>query len=497
MVLRMALRAPEPRRAGARRASACRLAGPPPGAHDAGARAACSPRRRRRSRAARSARSPRRRASASGVIDGLVDDGALETVGAAAGRRSRRRPDPDHADAALSTGAGAPPRRRCVATRRAPRRVLASTLLDGVTGSGKTEVYFEAVAEALRRGRQALILLPEIALTGAVPRPLRARASARGRRNGTPASAARRRERIWRGRGARRGARRGRRALGAVPAVPRTSACIVVDEEHEAAYKQEDGVRYHARDMAVVRGRLEGAPVVLASATPSIESRVNAERGRYRHVAPAGALRRPRAAGDRRDRPAHGRRPPRGRWLVAARSSRRSRETLARGRAGAALPQPPRLRAADAVPRLRPPLPVPELLGLAGRAPLPPRARLPPLRPCRAPARACPACGAADALARLRPGRRAHRRGGRRALFPERARAGAVVRLSRAAPSGCGASSTAVAAGEVDIVIGTQLVAKGHNFPQPDAGRRGRRRSRPRVAAIRAPPSAPSSCCSR
>ena len=79
---------------------------------------------------------------------------------------------------------------------------------------------------------------------------------------------------------------------------------IVVDEEHDPAYKQEDGVHYHARDMAVVRARIADIPIVLASATPSVETEVNARRGRYRRLAAAGALRRPAPAGDRGDRPA-------------------------------------------------------------------------------------------------------------------------------------------------------------------------------------------------
>ena len=155
-------------------------------------------------------------------------------------------------------------------------------LLEGVTGSGKTEVYFEAVAEALRQHRQALILMPEIALTAQFLDRFAARF---GVRPGTWHSGVtgRRRERLYAG-----------IASGEVKVVAGARSAlflpyaklglIVVDEEHEAAYKQEDGVHYHARDMAVVRGRIEKAPVVLASATPSIETRVNVERGRYRHI---------------------------------------------------------------------------------------------------------------------------------------------------------------------------------------------------------------------
>ena len=90
---------------------------------------------------------------------------------------------------------------------------------------------------------------------------------------------------------------------------------IVVDEEHDPAYKQEDGVHYHARDMAVVRARGADIPIVLSSATPSVETEVNARRGRYQRLSSAGALRRPATAGDRGDRPAR-EGPPRGRFIA-------------------------------------------------------------------------------------------------------------------------------------------------------------------------------------
>ena len=156
------------------------------------------------------------------------------------------------------------------------------SLLDGVTGSGKTEVYFEAVAEALKSGGQALVLVPEIALTqagmsrfearfGVAPAPWHSQLGDAPRR------------RVW------REVAQGRAQLvvGARSALylpfPKLRL-IVVDEEHDTSYKQEEGVIYNARDMAVVRAKIAKHSVVLASATPSLESLVNARTGRYAHV---------------------------------------------------------------------------------------------------------------------------------------------------------------------------------------------------------------------
>jgi primosomal protein N' (replication factor Y) len=155
-------------------------------------------------------------------------------------------------------------------------------LLDGVTGSGKTEVFFEAVAATLRAGRQALILLPEIALTNTFIARFTRRFGtkpAEWHSDMTPAQ----RARVW------RGVLEGnvRAVVGARSALflPfRELGLLVLDEEHDGAYKQSDGVNYHARDMAVVRAHLAGARVILSSATPSVETRNNANNGRYAHV---------------------------------------------------------------------------------------------------------------------------------------------------------------------------------------------------------------------
>jgi primosomal protein N' (replication factor Y) (superfamily II helicase) len=213
-----------------------------------------------------------------GVIDGLIDEGTLETV-VLPPEKLMRTPDADFAkpDFALGQLAAADALRLTVA-----QGGYTVTLLDGVTGSGKTEVYFEAVAENIRRGQQTLILMPEIALTAQFLDRFSARFGVR------PAEwhsqlTQRIRQRTW-----------AAVAGNEVPVVVGARSAlflpyadlglIVVDEEHDPAYKQEDGAHYNARDMAVVRGSIAKIPVVLASATPSVESEVNARRGRYRHL---------------------------------------------------------------------------------------------------------------------------------------------------------------------------------------------------------------------
>jgi primosomal protein N' (replication factor Y) len=155
-------------------------------------------------------------------------------------------------------------------------------LLEGVTGSGKTEVYLRAIADVLAEGRQALVLVPEIGLTPQTLARFRARL-------GVPVLAMHsgladgERARAWTAMA--RG--EGRVMVGTRSAVfcPLPQAgLIVVDEEHDASYKQQDGVRYHARDLALVRARALGVPVLLGSATPSLESLHNALAGRYGHV---------------------------------------------------------------------------------------------------------------------------------------------------------------------------------------------------------------------
>lgn len=169
---------------------------------------------------------------------------------------------------------------------------FATYLLDGVTGSGKTEVYLQAIADCLAAGKQALVLVPEIGLT---PQTL-------GRfreRLGVPVHALHsglsdgERARVWAA--AWRGEAKlivGTRSAVFTP-LP-NAGLIVIDEEHDGSYKQQDGIRYHARDFALVRGKALDVPVILGSATPSLESLHNAYSGRYRH------LRLSRRAGDAR-----------------------------------------------------------------------------------------------------------------------------------------------------------------------------------------------------
>jgi primosomal protein N' (replication factor Y) len=214
-----------------------------------------------------------------GVVDGLIDEGTLETV-VLPPEPVAEKPDPDFTTTDFTGDqlAAAAELKATVA-----KGGYAVTLLDGVTGSGKTEVYFEAVADMIRAGRQSLILMPEIALTAQFLDRFAARFGVRPAEWHSELSP-RKRARTWRA-----------VAEGDVSVVVGARSAlflpyanlglIVVDEEHDQAYKQEDGVHYHARDMAVVRGHIAQIPVVLSSATPSLETEVNARRARYGRLA--------------------------------------------------------------------------------------------------------------------------------------------------------------------------------------------------------------------
>ena len=157
-----------------------------------------------------------------------------------------------------------------------------TTLLKGVTGSGKTEVYLEAVGACLAAGRQALVLLPEIALTAEFLTRVEARFGARPAEWHSGVTMTERR-RAWR-MVSEGGAQLVVGARSALFLPFQDLGLIVVDEEHDTSYKQEDGVLYNARDMAVLRASLTKAQVVLASATPSLESWANADAGKYKRV---------------------------------------------------------------------------------------------------------------------------------------------------------------------------------------------------------------------
>ncbi|MFT6473628.1 primosomal protein N' [Qipengyuania profunda] len=213
-----------------------------------------------------------------GVLRGLVNHGALEPVEVDCDRPYPPA-RPDFVEIALSAQQREAADIFSSAVRKAE---FAPFLLDGVTGSGKTETYFEPVAEALRMGRQVLVLLPEIALTENFLHRFE-------ERFGAPPV-------LWHSSLKSTERRRAYRAVSegsAQVVVGARSALflpfarlglIVVDEAHETSFKQEEGVRYNARDVAVMRGHFEQVPVVLASATPALESLQMAESGIYAKI---------------------------------------------------------------------------------------------------------------------------------------------------------------------------------------------------------------------
>ncbi|RNF84514.1 primosomal protein N' [Montanilutibacter psychrotolerans] len=187
-----------------------------------------------------------------------------------------------HADTPISPFTLGEGQRAAVDAVLAARDGFAALLLDGVTGSGKTEVYLQAIADCLARGKQALVLVPEIGLTPQTLARFRARL-------GVPVHALHsglsdgERARTWAA--AARGDARvvvGTRSSVFLP-LPE-AGLLVVDEEHDGSFKQLDGIRYHARDFALVRAKALGVPVLLGSATPSLESLRNAQAGRYAHL---------------------------------------------------------------------------------------------------------------------------------------------------------------------------------------------------------------------
>ncbi|MBN2905129.1 MAG: primosomal protein N' [Rhodobacteraceae bacterium] len=389
------------------------------------------------------------------VIKGLIPSGAVLEEDT-----PRDRPYP-RLDPARPGVALAPDQDAAAASLRAgvAGGGYGTTLLRGVTGSGKTEVYLEAVAECLAQGRQALVLLPEIALTAEFLTRVEQRFGARPAEWHSGVTMTERR-RCWRmvGRG---GAQLVVGARSALFLPFRDLGLIVVDEEHDSSYKQEDGVLYNARDMAVLRASLASAQVVLASATPSLESWANAEAGKYTRLdlaARFGTAQLP----DMRAIDMRAEDLPPGRWISPTLQGA-VRDRLAAGQQA--------------------------LLFLNRRG-------YAPVTVCRAcghqigcsqcDARmvehrflkrlvchqcgdsipmplACPSCKVEGKLAAVGPGveRLAEEAA---ALFPE-ARLAVLSSDLFTSARALKEQIAAIAAGQADLIIGTQLVAKGHNFP--------------------------------
>jgi len=389
------------------------------------------------------------------VVEGLNKQGVFETVFMSPPPVTAL-PDPDYAASALESDQRAAADELIAAVKKGGFGV---SLIDGVTGSGKTEVYFEAIAETLRHGKQVLILLPEIAVTPAFLERFQNRFGAK------PAEwhsdiAPRMREKVWR-----------QAAEGQVRVVAGARSAlflpfedlglIIVDEEHDPAYKQEDRVFYNARDMAVVRGRISGFPVVLVSATPSVESRVNADQGRYTYLHLAsrfgGAAMPDLHLVDMRRFP-----PARGGFLspvmikgIAQTMARKEQALLFLNRRGYAPLtlcrvcghrfQCPNCSAWLVEHRFRGQLQC-HHCGHQERSP-----------------ESCPECGTFDHLASCGPGVERIAEEVER-HFPDHR----IIVLSSDIVMGVKRlrlELEAIARGEADIVIGTQLVAKGHNFP--------------------------------
>lgn len=216
--------------------------------------------------------------TSSSVIDGLTAQGVFETVFMPP-PPVVAAPDPDYMEHRLE----GPQKQAAIdLLESVDAGGFSVSLIDGITGSGKTEVYFEAIAATLKAGKQVLILLPEIALTASFLERFQDRFGSK------PAEwhsdlAPRTREKVWR-QVTEGGVRVVAGARSALFLPFENLGLIIVDEEHDPAYKQEDRVFYNARDMAVVRARIGEFPIVLVSATPSVESRVNGDLGRYNPI---------------------------------------------------------------------------------------------------------------------------------------------------------------------------------------------------------------------
>jgi len=388
------------------------------------------------------------------VMRGLANAGALERIEVDADH-PYPEPDPDFAPPDLNKEQQA----AASSLTAAVGRGFDPVLLDGVTGSGKTEVYFEAIAEAVRQGKQVLVLLPEIALT----EPFLTRFTARfGCEPVTWHSDLRssQRRRAWRA--IANGEARvvvGARSSLFLPYA--NLGLIVVDEAHEPSFKQEEGVQYHARDVAVMRGHFEEIPVILASATPAIETRNMVDIGRYRELklterhglAEMPAIR----AIDLTQDP-----PPRGRWLapslvaqLEANLEAGEQSLLFLNRRGFA----PLTLCRTCGHRFQ----CPNCTAWMVEHRLMRRLACHHCGHVMPPPENCPECGEKDSLVACGPG--VERIADEVAeLFPS-ARTAVVTSDTIWSPARAAEFVRAMEAHEIDIVVGTQLVTKGYHFP--------------------------------
>ena len=402
-----------------------------------------------------SAELARRSDATAAVIRGLADAGVLEPA-ALTIAPPVPTPDPAHPGPTLS------PDQEAAAARlrdSVAARAFSVTLLEGVTGSGKTEVYLEAIAACLRAGRQALVLLPEIALSsqwlarftrrfGVAPAVWHSDLPSRTRRL------------TWR----EVAAGTAQVVVGARSALflPFPDlGLVVIDEEHETAFKQEEGIIYHARDMAIVRARLCAAPAVLVSATPSLETVANVEAGRFAYLhlpdRHGGAALPEIGLIDLRDHP-----PERGSFLspplvaeITATLERGEQAMLFLNRRGYApltlcracghRMQCPNCTAWLVEHRARREL---QCHHCGHTAPIP---------------TACPQCAAEQSLTAIGPGIERITEEARR-RFPE-ARILVMASDTIAGPHAAAEAARSIEAREVDLIIGTQIVAKGWHFP--------------------------------
>ena len=388
------------------------------------------------------------------VMRGLVNIGALEAVAVDADR-PLPRPDPDHAPPGLSEEQ----RGAAASLASAVGKGFDPVLLDGVTGSGKTEVYFEAIAECLRQGRQALVLLPEIALTEPFLKRFEARfGNAPVAWHSDLRSSQRRR--AWRGIASGEAmVTVGARSALFLP-YPNLGL-IVIDEAHEPSFKQEEGVQYHARDTAVMRAKFEDIPVILSTATPPIESRHMVDLGRYREVTLthrfAGASLPELRAINLTEDP-----PPRGRWLapqlvqeLKTNLERGEQSLLFLNRRGFA----PLTLCRHCGHRFQ----CPNCTAWMVEHRLMHRLACHHCGHVIPPPKACPDCGEEDSLVACGPG--VERIADEVAeLFPE-ARTAIVTSDTIWSPLRAAEFVGAMEAQAIDVVIGTQLVTKGYHFP--------------------------------